>query len=102
MEARKAKKRQCVLCDDGKVVTTRPKDRAVCADCAIKLMDGECKHTVQHICGCPCHEPGSLVLHIMPCCSVLRCEHCDKQISSSQIEHHISTCHATLLELLEE
>lgn len=31
-----------------------------------------------------------------------QCEHCDKQISSSQIEHHIATCHATLLELLEE
>jgi len=88
-----------VLCDDGKKVTRYPKDRAVCADCAIEMMDGECLHTVEHICGCPCHTNPE-VLHVMPCCSVVTCEHCGKQVSS-QIHDHVATCHATLLELLE-
>lgn len=101
MEPLQAKKRQCVLCDEGRVVTSSPKDKAVCHDCAILLMDGECTHTIEHLCDCPCHLPGSDVLHVMPCCITVSCEHCGKKISSSQLQDHIHTYHKTLSAFLE-
>lgn len=44
-----------------------------------------------HECGCPCHEAGSGVMHIMACCD--RCELCDCNISNGLMKEHKNSCH---------
>jgi len=91
------KKRQCVLCNDGKVVTSAPKDKAVCHKCATELIDGDCNHEFR--CDCPCHQNPE-ILHIAPCCYPLPCPHCGKRMDDRSLEAHIASCHKTLLALL--
>ena len=44
-----------------------------------------------HECGCPCHEAGSEVVHIMACYD--RCELCNRNIRRDLVEEHKKTCH---------
>lgn len=83
------KKRQCVLCDDGKVVTSVPKDRAVCHACAQEMSPG-CTHECDHW----CHD-GSVVF-IMECMCCHQCDLCGRRIVARSMQQHRQTCHAEL------
>lgn len=92
------KKRQCVLCPTGKVETDVPKDKAVCRDCAIEMMDvppDQCSHKAA--CDCPCHTNPE-ILHDMACCHSVECPHCGKRMDDVALPLHLATCHKTLLE----
>lgn len=93
-----AKKRRCVLCDDGLLVTRAPKDKAVCMACARELMpESPCPH---HLCDCPCHGPGGKdILHIEACCGG-SCDLCGSPITNGKLLDHYKTCHAALFDLL--
>lgn len=46
-------------------------------------------------CDCPCHEPGMVIMHFVPCCAL--CPNCNKNIRApevhrSLIENHIKDC----------
>ncbi len=88
------KKRQCTLCPTGTVLTDVPKDKAICNDCAVSLMDGECTHA----CDCPCHLPGAGMIHSDACCDG-RCHICETPIASGQWDNHQEHCHKSLKEL---
>lgn len=87
--SRTAKKRQCVLCDEGKVVTEAPKNKAVCHTCAMDLME-----PCTHVCQCSCHTRGNLWMECFCCQS---CHLCGKQIVLSKLPEH-RACHAALIE----
>ena len=91
------RKRQCVLCEDGKILTDAPKDKAVCHACARNLIEGECHHGIS--CTCPCHENPD-ILHFMPCCYPTSCDLCEKEMDPDDLEDHLATCHKSLSELL--
>ena len=91
------KKRQCTLCDDGKVMTDVAKDKAICHACARELMDGECNHGLS--CDCPCHRGIGILHSMMGCCMLVSCPICGKEMDTVARQDHMATCHKTLHEM---
>ena len=49
-------------------------------------------------CDCPCHEPGSTIMHFAACCSI--CPKCGKGISVG-FRGHFESCKGELLDKMK-